>query len=278
MDLGDWTKADVRVALLGDSTLDNILWIGAVPCISEQLTTSLPCAVKNLAGDGFKTTDTLVGSRMVISTAMRQACGDPVDFDADGVFRPLEALKRLAPPPTHVVLSVGGNDVREILGNIGKLPTIMEGFWQNYPALVKACLAVTPNVILQWQYRPSVSEDHHYGVYRAISALPGPGNGVEKLNQLMTTIYEPMLALARELCLPIVDLPRTFDIHDSDLYCSQIEPSAKGGAVISALLRHVVLNHPAGKASALYQLLPCLAESGKVIEEANDGRPWTIPA
>jgi len=275
--LGEWTQAETRVAFVGDSTLDNIIWIGDAPCISEQLSSSLPCAVSNLAADGFNSMDAVNGSRTVISVGLRREAGDPVEFSEDGVFRPLERLKALTPPPTHIVLSIGGNDVREILGRMEKLPEIMQRFWQNYPELVKACADITPNVILMFQYRPSLSEDFHYGVYRAIGSLPGPESAIEKLNGLMVRIYQPIRALARTHGLAIVDLPRTFDVNDPDLYCSQIEPSAKGGAIISKLLGHTVLKHTAGKPSTYYRLAPCSPEDGEVIEEANDdGTEWVI--
>lgn len=277
MELGEWKKASLRVALIGDSTLDNILWVEDDPCVPEQLAAALPCAaVCNLAADGFNSTNALRGHTCVISSGTRKTVGDPVDFSADGVFRPLEKLAELTPPPTHVVLSIGGNDVREILGRIDQLPTIMATFAQNYPKLVEGCLKVAP-VILMWQYRPSFAEDNHYGVYQAIGTLPGPGSSVEKLNKLMEEIYKPVLDLARKHSLPIVDLPRTFNIHDPELYNSQIEPSAKGGAVISTLLRHVVLNHEKSTTSTLYSLNPCSAETGKINAEPNDGSTWTIP-
>lgn len=276
VELGDWATAEARVALLGDSTLDNVLWVGSEPCIPELLAAAVPCAVRNLAADGFNSTDALQGSAQVISAGLRKDVGDPVPFGTDRVFRPLDRLAELSPPPTHVVLSVGGNDVREILGNIGRLPAIMASFAENYPALVEACLAVTPNVILMWQYKPSLDQDGCYGVYRAIGKLPGPGDAVDKLNHLMEEIYQPMVALAREHKLPVVDLPRTFDINDGELYRSQIEPSGKGGAVISALLRHVISCHQSDTPSTFYRLIPCEPEAGEVVEEVNDGQRWSF--
>lgn len=286
-DLGDWTAADIRVALLGDSTLDNIAWVGGstlsatdTKSIPEQLAAAVPCAVCNLAADGFKSCDVLHGSRVVISSGIRNARGDPVKWSADGLFRPLEQLASLEPPPTHVVLSIGGNDVREILGDLSRLPEIVVSFSENYRALVEACRGVTRNVVLMWQYRPAFESDRdHYRVYQAIGTLPGPGDAVAKLNGLMESIYRPMLELAQELQLPVVDLPRTFDIHNSDLYSHQIEPSAKGGEVITALLRHVLLGHEAERPSALYLYAPCVPGGGEVVEEANEkGRSWTIAA
>merc|ERR1712000_542132 len=110
---GNWAEASTRIALIGDSTLDNVLWVENDASISEQLAYTIPeCAVANLAADGYTSGDTLHGSERVISVGMRRRLGDPVPFDEDGVFRPLARLATLDPPPTHVVLSCGGNDVR----------------------------------------------------------------------------------------------------------------------------------------------------------------------
>jgi len=277
-DHGDWATAAVRVALLGDSTLDNVLWIQDGRSVSELLTAALPSgAVCNLAADGFNSADLLRGSEVVLSEGLRESIGDPVPWSEDSTFRPLVQLAALSPPPTHVVLSIGGNDVREILGNMRRLPEIMGGFAQNYPAIVEACRKVTPNVILMWQYRPSLDMDQCYGVYRAMSTLPGPESAEEKLNGLMETIYAPQLEMAKQLRLPIVDLPRTFDIRNEDLYVSQIEPSEKGGMVISALLSHVVLNRDFTKdPSKFYLYTPCIPGEGEVVEEDNGEEPWRI--
>merc|ERR1712014_119372 len=93
----------------------------------------------------------------------------------------------------------------------------------------------------------------------------------------METIYEPVLALAREKKLPLLDLPRTFDIYNDDLYSHQIEPSAEGGKVIANMLFHVFKNDGAEKPSTLYTYVPCIPGMGEVKEDLNGQTPWTIP-
>ena len=163
-DHGDWKTAETRIALVGDSTLDNVIWMDNKDgqkqlSVSQHLASSVghdtsTVAVANLAADGFTSSDTLHGSERVISVGLRRTV-DPVPFDEDGVFRPLAQLKELEPAPTHIVLSVGGNDVREILSNMAALPQIIAQFTQNYPAIVDRCLEVCPETILMLQYRPS---------------------------------------------------------------------------------------------------------------------------
>merc|ERR1740121_2207680 len=177
-------------------------------------------------------------------------------------------------PPSHAVVSIGGNDVREILGRMEKLQSIIQGFHRNYMEILDTLCASVPNVILMFQYRPSFHMDRGgYGVYQAIGNIPGPGDSVDKINVLMQTCYAPVLAKAREKQLPIVDLPRSFDIYDDELFCCQIEPSAKGGALIAKLLSHTLQNHDFSGASKFY-----FSRDGEVRDELNDGSvQWSIP-
>ena len=117
----------------------------------------------------------------------------------------------------------------------------------------------------------------YYGVYKAIDTLPVPGctSGLEKLHFLMESLYPEILKFARDFKLPIIDLPRTFDATDGDLYKCQIEPSAKGGALIADLIAHVVKNHDFDGPSAFY--FKRSTSPGPVVVEANDGSaPWKI--
>jgi len=244
--------------------------------VPAQLKALLPDAiVTNYAADGFTSAQLLNGAVPVISWVKRQAAGDPFpDCGKDRIFKPLELLGSLTPRPSHVVLSIGGNDVRKILGRMSALPEIMESFQTNYSKILQRIMAAVPgvNVVLMLQYRPSFNMDENYGVYRAMSTIPGPGDAVAKINYLMESIYEPVLRTARQKKLPIIDLPRTFDIHDDELYCCQIEPSAKGGAIIARLLAHVVQNHDFDGPSQFH-----LLQRGQLHHETNDDSvKWTL--
>ena len=52
------------------------------------------------------------------------------------------------------------------------------------------------HVIIQTQYKPSFNQDECYKVYKAMSQMPGEGNSVDKLNNLMKIVYEPIFKLA----------------------------------------------------------------------------------
>jgi len=249
--------------------------------IAQQLRDSIYSPlVSNFAADGFKTVDMLEGEVPSISMGHRRAANDPFPGLYGNIFDPLEALEE-ADYVKHTVLSVGGNDIREILGDMSQLDSVLAAFALRYPEIVRRAQAAAPDagLILMLQYRPDVSTDaHHYGVYRALASLTGDDSGVDSgvrnLHQLMKRIYEPIFALARELRLPIIDCGRSFDINDSDLYECQIEPSVKGGALITELILHVTQMHDFDGPSQFYLKRPGMKE---VEAEVNaEGHTWDL--
>ena len=130
------------------------------------------------------------------------------------------------------------------------LPSTLPALQRNYEAIVNKILSAEKKekekedgrvkLILVTQYRPCLAMDEgFYGVYQAMETLPGYGTSVQKIDRLFPAVYEPILALARRLRLPIIDLANSFDIHDNSLYECQIEPSTKGGELIARMIHHV---------------------------------------
>lgn len=260
-----------HVVLIGDSTLDNVVWVDQAtdavpPTLQRLLEQSAPGAtVTNLAADGFTSADVLRGAPTAISYHARELAGDPFPTASPmETFHPLAELKKMVTTPTHLVLSVGGNDIREILGAMHELPSRIAAFHENYPQIAAECQTTGAQIVIMMQYRPDLSTDlDHYGVYRAIGAsVPGAADEVSKLNQLMESIYPSVLELACANGWDVLDLPNSFDIHDSDLYRCQIEPSPRGGALIAELIAHAVLNRrPISAASGSSVLRDCLDQS-----------------
>lgn len=268
----------IHVALLGDSTLDNVIWMNKdadaqALCVTGQLQRELDAAdtVHNLAADGFTTTDMLKGAAPALSYGIRKTLGDPLPVaSARSVFKPLEHLA--ACHATHAVLSVGGNDIRIILSDMRQLGEASAVFASNYPRIVESIVQSVPALVLVLQYRPARDMDFEgYGVYTAMSTLPGAGGPVAKMNALMERMYVPILALARARRLPVVDLPSSFDIHDRDLYSHQIEPSASGSQLIAKLIAHVLRNHAFDGESQIYSLPPEDWRTAAVIARPNTG-------
>ena len=293
---GEWIEStSVRIALIGDSTLDNCVWVqrGEKPIarhiyelVKNQDNNNFidgggnsNCALANLSADGFTTQDVLDGSTFVISAGLRSQFDpnnenmvDKLIYDEDGVYRPLNQLEKLDPKPTHIVLSIGGNDIREILGDLMQFPKVYQTFQQNYPNIVQKCCEMlddSTNLFMMLQYRPCfTTDDSYYGVYQAI----GEGfnaeragmmlqvikmigldvqdlfsgeihTSIQKLNWLMKIMYGPILkGVARERGLSVMDLPNTFDLFDEKLYNSQIEPSGAGGKLIATIIEGMIRN------------------------------------
>jgi hypothetical protein len=165
------------IACIGDSTIDNIVWTRAKEasvCFQLEhqlhLTSSERHRVINLAADGFTSSDVLHGAAPLISFRYRAAAHDPFpvaetfESAASGtngipVFKPLDALRTLNPAPSCCVLSVGGNDVREVLGNVHQLPATIVRFQQNFTQIIDAIREVCPRIIVMLQYRPSICMD-----------------------------------------------------------------------------------------------------------------------
>lgn len=239
---------EVHVCLVGDSTLDNLIWVdGQKSTVTGKLTEMLAKSggrVTNLAADGFTSTDVLVGAVPSLSGAAREKAGDPFPMDGGtwrgSVLAPLKEIVKLKNRPTHIVLSIGGNDVRHILREMHQLPATLAKFNTNFAQIVTALRKITPNVIIMLQYRPALNCDGHYGVYEAMGTLPFPGTGEEKLNRVMESIYPPVFDICRDHGMHILDLSRSFDIHDDRMFKCQIEPSAHGSTAIARLIYHAV--------------------------------------
>ena len=159
--------------------------------------------VTNLAADGFTSADVLYGNTPCISERARILGNDPFingPYTSGRHFFPIEALKYVntTKPINAIVLSCGGNDIREILASMFRVYEIVSKFQSNYEAILSQLLEVTPNVIIMMQYRPCHSHDGFsedeafYGVYEAMAMLPGEGSPVDKMNNLMKLIYMPM--------------------------------------------------------------------------------------
>jgi len=283
-------RAPAHVVLLGDSTLDNLIWVNrsVADSVVGRLRAGLrehfaPAAplVTNCAADGFTSGDVLRGAVPAVSGGARAAAGEPFPgWEANEIFRPLEALDALqkeSAPCSHAVVSVGGNDFLEALSRQRPLAETAAEFSANLAAIIARMenTAAPPRIVLMLQYRPCLATDAEgHGVYRAIDrAIPGEAPPLAKLNQLMESVYRPILAAARARRIAVVDLPRAMDPADPDLFVNQIEPSAKSSALIAAILVHLLASHDFAGPSRLYRT----DAAGGFQSELNDASaPWTI--
>ena len=254
-----------HIVTIGDSTIDNLIWMDKDPStnqfpIQDCVVGQLRCEnteVTNLAADGFTSGNVLHGAQPMLSRAAWARSGEPFPSDTthSGILFPLAELKKVhaTKPVTHVVLSVGGNDVRVILQAIHKLPSVVATFQDNYQQICEQIMSTGAKLVLVLQYQVCLTHEHGgYGVYGAMAQIPGPGTGQEKLQMLMETIYAPVIEFAKQNQLVVIDLPRTFDPSNETLYRLQIEPSKAGGALIAQVIHHALNTHDFQGESKLY--------------------------
>ena len=195
-----------HVVLLGDSIFDNGAYVRrGEPDVVAQVQAKLPGDAKATlcAVDGAVTT---------------------------GVER---QLARLPSDATHLVVSVGGNDAlrssgllreqaRSVAEVIAKFAAVQDEFARNYRAMLDA--------VLNRRLRTAVCT-----IYDA--RFPDPQE--QRLVVTGLTLFNDVItreAFARRL--PVVDL--RLICSEPDDYANPIEPSAKGGDKIAAVIAQVV--------------------------------------
>jgi hypothetical protein len=126
------------LVFIGDSTLDNITWVGRYEnCIKAKAQGLLPdVKVYNFAADGFTSSEVWGGSIPSISYSMRKTVDPFPTASACSKLHPLDELKKIPEPVKFVVLSVGGNDLRTILSSPTKIASESQKFIGNYMAIV----------------------------------------------------------------------------------------------------------------------------------------------
>lgn len=296
-----------KIILLGDSTLDNYHWVISDPdaTVAEQLKLKLTKedVVINLAMDGFTTSDMFTGAPK--NKAVRD------DQHPPQMFYPLEELANIG-NPSHIVLSVGGNDLRESLSQLiftnpedrmKQLDLLLRNIQDNYKKLIDQLKQTCPHskIIVMLQYTPSLSPDHYF-IYYLMQQIAARRNikqnvftyldvlmykvfgntiktedtAVKELHHIMEIAYAPIIAYARENQIPILDMATTFDHTSKDIYVAQIEPGRQGAAIIANMITHVINTHDFNGPSSLYVKPGCT--SGPVIKLDGDfhWRPHSI--
>lgn len=289
-----------KIVLLGDSTLDNDHWVTTKKgTVTEQLRLKLSdqAFVLNLAMDGFKTADVLKGAKKDIGVSDSK--------HTDEFFNPLLELMEIAEyeQPTDIVLSVGGNDVRECLSELifsppesridelnALLKTLQDNTLQIIDELKKAC--PNSNIIITLLYTPYIKSDIYFIYYLmqqfaenkalkkdCLTYLDiffykcfGRSQNVEdqsiiQLYKIMEAAYSPIIEYAKTLKIPILDLASTFDYTDENLYTAQIEPSGEGAALMAELLSHIITHHDFEHDSMIYSKPGCT--EGPIIATKN---------
>jgi hypothetical protein len=237
---------------MGDSVLDNFYWLDKKKeDLAYQLTKKLQnhnsdSICTNLALDETEVPDIMNGKipSLVYAKERANIKMKPYQVNKDGVFFPLEQLevlfKESKTKPTHVVLSMGGNDCRVRL-NLARADSILSSlksadFEFNYRQTVETLIKLVPNVILVLVYKPGKT---FYSLFPALE---------NQINILAQSLAPIIFKIARDYKLPIIDLSRTFNPDDLSHYGSTpIEPSNKSSMFICEHVDRIVSNFKFGE-------------------------------
>jgi hypothetical protein len=203
-----------HVALLGDSILDNGVYVTPAPDVGEQLRARLGAAwtVSLVAVDGHVTAD----------VRERQ-------------------LGRVPQGASHIVVSAGGNDAlghsgilnesaRSVAEAVSRLAAAQARFARDYQAMIDAVLALGLPTAVCTIYDANFAEPQRQLVVSALSLF----------NDVITRS-----AFARRM--DVIDLRLICD--DPADYANPIEPSARGGEKIARVIADWARAAPAGRSS-----------------------------
>lgn len=286
------------ITVIGDSTIDNKAWVGAgvigtrlrtklgikrdssatrikkshrfffKPELSivEQLTDVLTdYEVCDLTNDGFTTQDLLHGN-------YRDKVFGEGTFDIfpHTKFNPLVEGQEAIKKSQQIILSIGGNNIREFLDKTmrikndyerrhqirTKLPKILENLEKEYIEVVTKVRELNPNatLILMTQYYPSAMQNHYkiYPFMQEVGEVLGYGNNpMDTIQQLVRSTYVNGLNKIDKSNVIVADVTSTLNPFDKENHVWQIEPSEKGGRTITRLLHTIINNTQQFKGKAI---------------------------
>jgi hypothetical protein len=269
--------AATKVALLGDSTIDNGFWVQKELSYAEKThtvthqtatalagtTNSQSYEIANFAVDGATTDDLL--HKCPLNKVL------PTDEDHD--FACVHQLNDVANwNPNVVVLSVAGNNYREaLMGTLmGQLnypqllfritpdqakPIIKQAFnlvktslLEDYKKIIDNLIANNPKlnrIVLLSQYYPSITEFTPYFIYTGFSHLArSQGKGQDPftaVEETMNELYKEILQYLATKDKEIVFADVTSSLNPlGGNHTHQIEPNEQGSTIMGRLIAKAV--------------------------------------
>ncbi len=293
------------VTVIGDSTLDNRIWVPNIyknilidylgikrdsraeklrkaetdfwkPDLSvvEHLMHLLPnYTVHDFSNDGFTTKDVLNGQN---KNAVFSGIGVKLSMFPDVFFKPLVEGEESIKKSQSIILSIGGNNVREFLMQAFSIsnPQARREYIKNnfhnkleelqleYIEIVERIRAMNPDakIILMTQYYPSTKQNN-YKIYpfmqevgKALNLGINPNNPMDVIYEIIKATYFKAFSTIQDDNIVAVDVTSSLDPHNNKNHVSQIEPSAIGGQKIAQMLGYVLTQ--GNDARAIYQFLP----------------------
>lgn len=284
----------VNVTILGDSTIDNKVWISpgthgnsildhlhlvnAVKkmrglfghpelSVVENLKALLPThTINDYTNDGFTTHDCLHGAfkdKVFLSNF-------PGMFPHEE-FQPLEAAKEDIKKSQYIVLSIGGNNFREFLQQVPRdsvkrqeyirenYERVIDKLQSEYLEIVNKLRSLNQDaqIILITQYYPSAHQDN-YEIYQIMSAV-GEALGIghdpmDVIHEIVKGIYSSVLKKIPTANVVVADLTSSLNPYDHENHVSQIEPSGIGGKKIAQMLKYII--NKGHTSGVVYRFLP----------------------
>jgi hypothetical protein len=296
-------NAPVKVTIIGDSTIDNKLWVGPgttgnyindrlgikrddtatriqkshtsfwKPELSvvEHLMDILPThEFRDYSNDGFTSNDVITGGYRDWVFGEGTFSMFPHEY-----FIPIEESAKDIKDSQFVVLSIGGNDLREILVslNMVKGPAerkkyIEDAFESTLVNLQKQYLEIVTAIrkeskdaviILMTQYYPSLKQDHYkvYSLIKEIGQTLGlgrnPDDALEVMHEIMVRTYANIIKELPKEKIVVADITSSLNPFDNNNHAHQIEPSGVGGKKIACMLKYIITNAKNNSSGTVYQ-------------------------
>lgn len=293
-----------KITLLGDSTIDNKLWIfpGLIGnylfdrlgikrddiatrikksdrkicktqlSVVENLIKMLPTHnVLDYTNDGFTTKDLLFGAYKDKVFGEGNFTLFPHVF-----FAPIKEAEESIKQSDIIILSIGGNNVREFSQSALKIKNTQERYQfirlnfdkildeikNDYIEIINRIrkLNSAAQIILMTQYYPSTKQNT-YKIYpfmkqlgNALNIGGNPNDPMDVIFEIMKKSYFKIIENTAHENIVIADITSSLNPYDRKNYTSQIEPSAIGGKKIAQMLKFIILDK---KYSArVYRFLP----------------------
>ena len=258
-----------NLVFLGDSTLDNLIWvIGKNACIASQLR-QRSYNVVNYAADGFTTSDLLYGNVPSIDYQQRYQAGDPYPSGSDK-FKPLDWVEKFENPSNSIFISsCGGNNIRENLKGIyigyTSAERVLRKGAKEYITALERMLKSNKKIMICTQYKPSTIQND-YQIYKYFTK--------ERMVEIMDLFYPILFEFARKHNLPILDFTRSLDPSNPKLFKCQIEPSKFGGRIIADMIDYASKNHDFNGKSKFY--IKRGIDFDVEVEDNVEGYKWDI--
>jgi hypothetical protein len=292
-----------KVTIIGDSTIDNKLWVfpglkgnylydrlgfkrddmatrikkshmgiwKTELSVIEHLTDILPThQLKDYTNDGFTTGDCMHGGYRDHVFGEGTFSMFPHEY-----FTPMEAAEPDIKESQYIVLSVGGNDLREFLvatdmikDPVKRKKHIEENFNEVLTTLKRQYIEIVQTIqklnkdaviILMTQYYPSMKQNN-YNIYSLLLEIgqtlklgKNPNDPLVIIHEIMKQVYGDVINNIVPNNIVVADITSSLNPFDGSNHSHQIEPSGIGGKKIAAMLKHVITQANTATSGLVYQ-------------------------